>query len=70
MCWERGNIVENEVRDIGDQNMQCFEAVIKDLGMYVCVCVGGVLGDTSKEKRINNQSVCLRRTELSFGRMV
>lgn len=43
MCWERGNIVENEVRDIGDQNMQCFEAVIKDLGMYVCVCVGGFL---------------------------
>jgi len=41
-----GDVVENEVRDIeGGQIMQCFEAVLKNLGM----CEDFFLGDISKK---------------------
>lgn len=43
MCLREGDVVENEVRDLeGDQIMQCFEAVVKNLGMWEDFFLGDV----------------------------
>lgn len=56
-----GDVIENEVRDIErGQVMQCFEADVRDLGIFLG---GGSLIITMiyiKEQNDNSESDCLR----------